>query len=54
MPEIREEIQQAESGDPCRGAGLGMTRAKAFLLAYLAMLLVPIPVHGLFAVLGWM
>ena len=31
-----------------------MTRAKAFLLTYLAMWLVPIPVYGLFAVLGWM
>ncbi len=30
-----------------------MTRAKAFLLTYLAMWLVPIPVYGLFAVLGW-
>ncbi len=31
-----------------------MTRAKAFLLTYLAMWLVPIPVYGLFAVLAWM
>ena len=31
-----------------------MTRAKAFLWTYLAMWLVPIPVLGLFAALGWM
>ncbi len=30
-----------------------MTRAKAFLLTYLAMWLVPIPVYSIFAVLGW-
>ena len=30
-----------------------MTRAKAFVLTYLAMWLVPIPVLGLFAALGW-
>ena len=33
--------------------GLAMIRAKAFLLTYLAMWLVPIPVYGLFAGLGW-
>ena len=30
-----------------------MTKAKAFLLTYVAMWLVPIPVYGLFAALGW-
>ncbi len=30
-----------------------MTRSTAFLLTYLAMWLVPIPVYGLFAVFGW-
>ena len=31
-----------------------MRRARAFLWTYLAMWIVPIPVYGLFAALGWM
>ena len=31
-----------------------MNRARAFLATYVAMWLVPVPVYGLFAALGWM